>query len=368
MGELSALSDEELQSRLIALRKAERFALGELLSHLAEMDRRWHRLSLAQPSLFMYCTRVLGYSEGAAYKRIRVARVFNEFPRLRAVHDEGKIHLAGLHLLAPHLTPTNFEDMVERATGKTKAEIEFIVAAKNPRPDAPDSIRIAAPSALDAEPAGSMFALPASGEILAAAALPPDPAAAAASVPPSPPEPQRLSPWERLATRHVIEPLSATRVKFTFTGGLDLLDLVKRAQDLLRHKYPAGDLERILGDALDALLERKDPDRRLKRLKEDGRRAPDPGGCDPYSRRIPQAVRDEVWRRDGGQCSRVGPDGARCPERGGLEFDHVVPHALGGPSNDAKNIRLLCRAHNRLAAVRLFGDAVTRHWARRTDA
>ncbi|MDD5657597.1 MAG: HNH endonuclease signature motif containing protein [Elusimicrobia bacterium] len=72
------------------------------------------------------------------------------------------------------------------------------------------------------------------------------------------------------------------------------------------------------------------------------------------SRRIPQSVKDEVWARDGGRCAFVSAGGKRCDERDGLEFDHVVPWAMGGRSHDPRNIRLLCRAHNRLRAWAIF--------------
>jgi len=59
-----------------------------------------------------------------------------------------------------------------------------------------------------------------------------------------------------------------------------------------------------------------------------------------YNRpRIPESVRIEVWRRDGGKC-------ARCGSREKLEYDHIVPISKGG-SNTARNIELLCERHNR---------------------
>src|SRR5262249_37836048 len=140
------------------------------------------------------------------------------------------------------------------------------------------------------------------------------------------------------------------------------------AQEVLKHKYPAGDLDCVFRDALEALLDKKDPERRLRRKELAGRSAtpsPTPTGTLPPSganaaRRIPQAVRDQVWRRDGGQCVFVGDDGERCPERGGLEFDHIVPFAVGGPSNNPKNIRLLCKAHNLQHARGSLGDLALR--------
>jgi len=50
-------------------------------------------------------------------------------------------------------------------------------------------------------------------------------------------------------------------------------------------------------------------------------------------------TRDEVWRRDLGRCTR-------CGGREHLEFDHIVPIAMGG-SNTSRNIELLCESCNR---------------------
>lgn len=59
-----------------------------------------------------------------------------------------------------------------------------------------------------------------------------------------------------------------------------------------------------------------------------------------YSReRIPEEVRIEVWRRDGGKC-------AHCGSREKLEYDHIVPISKGG-SNTVRNIELLCERCNR---------------------
>jgi len=54
---------------------------------------------------------------------------------------------------------------------------------------------------------------------------------------------------------------------------------------------------------------------------------------------IPEAVRHEVWRRDGGRC-------VHCGSQENLEFDHIIPISKGG-ANTARNIQLLCEACNR---------------------
>jgi len=54
---------------------------------------------------------------------------------------------------------------------------------------------------------------------------------------------------------------------------------------------------------------------------------------------IPEDVKRDVFRRDGGRCAVCGSDEL-------LQFDHVIPVALGGAST-AQNLQLLCAPCNR---------------------
>lgn len=56
-------------------------------------------------------------------------------------------------------------------------------------------------------------------------------------------------------------------------------------------------------------------------------------------RLIPSIVKQEVWRRDQGQC-------VECGATDELHFDHVVPYSKGGTSLTAENVQLLCARHN----------------------
>jgi len=55
---------------------------------------------------------------------------------------------------------------------------------------------------------------------------------------------------------------------------------------------------------------------------------------------VPERIRNEVWRRDGGKC-------VECGSIYKLEFDHIIPIAKGGRSNTARNLRILCEPCNR---------------------
>ena len=80
---------------------------------------------------------------------------------------------------------------------------------------------------------------------------------------------------------------------------------------------------------------------------------------------MPAAVRREVWTRDEGRCAFVGEKG-RCTETGFLEFHHLEPFALGGPTT-VENLALRCRRHNTYEATLSFGEReapVVREYAR----
>jgi 5-methylcytosine-specific restriction endonuclease McrA len=65
----------------------------------------------------------------------------------------------------------------------------------------------------------------------------------------------------------------------------------------------------------------------------------------PHREPLPRAVRLAVWRRDRGRCRECG-DGFD------LQYDHVIPLALGGASS-VDNLQLLCGDCNRAKGASL---------------
>ena len=88
-----------------------------------------------------YCTDVLHLSDAEAYLRIAAARASRRHPVLLTMLDDGRLHLSGIAVLAPHLTDTNCEELLARATHKSKRELLVLVAEIAPKPDVPPSIR-----------------------------------------------------------------------------------------------------------------------------------------------------------------------------------------------------------------------------------
>src|SRR3954465_8841560 len=91
---------------------------AELLLHLAEIDERKLYAQRAFPSLHVFCVKELGFSDGAAYNRIRVARTARRWPAVLDALRTGTVHLSGLRVLVPHFTDHNHEALLAEAAGK----------------------------------------------------------------------------------------------------------------------------------------------------------------------------------------------------------------------------------------------------------
>ena len=143
---LSHLADPVLLRDLAALVARDRTTTAALLAHLAEVDERRLYLPAAHPSMFSYCVHVLHLSEQATYKRIRVARTARQFPAIFTAVAEGRVHLGGVILLAPHLTHDTVDGLLAAVTHKTCAEIEMLLAQRFPQPDLPTRVQALPPT------------------------------------------------------------------------------------------------------------------------------------------------------------------------------------------------------------------------------
>ncbi|HEY3118456.1 MAG TPA: HNH endonuclease signature motif containing protein [Chloroflexota bacterium] len=324
--QITQLTDLELLKRIELLAQREREATAILIAHLAEMEARRLYLQEGYSSLFTYCTRVLRFSERAAYRRMEAAKIGLKFPIVLEMLSAGWINLTTITLLAPELTPANHQKLLAASKHKTRKQIERIVAALRPRPAVPSTIR-----QLPNRTASLVFNPPSKAEAAG------EPATPVLEI--------------RPPKRPVVVPLSAKRYQVAFTATQETHELLERAQDLLRHQIPNGDIGEVIAIALKVLV------RELEKEKIAATDRPRNGrGTDPLSRHIPAAVRRQVWKRDGGQCAFVGHNGSRCPERGFLEFHHVEPYAHGGKAT-VDNIALRCRAHNGFEADLHVGRA-----------
>jgi len=138
---LQSIPDDELLRRLAELMVQSRRVEADNVAHIAEVDERRLYAREAFPSMFAYCADVLHLSEAEAYLRIAAARASREHPMLLTMLADGRLHLTAIAKLAPHLTRENRDALLERATHRSKRQIEEQIAEIAPRPDVPVMVR-----------------------------------------------------------------------------------------------------------------------------------------------------------------------------------------------------------------------------------
>jgi|SRR5438128_2412648 len=131
---VQSLRSSDLRSATRDLVRRSHGVEAALLVHLGEIDERKLYLDWAFSSMFAFCVGELGFSEDVACNRINLARAARGMPVILEAVRSGQVHLAGLRLLAPHLTAENQDRVLAEATGKSKREIEELVARLSPQP------------------------------------------------------------------------------------------------------------------------------------------------------------------------------------------------------------------------------------------
>jgi 5-methylcytosine-specific restriction endonuclease McrA len=368
---LSVIPDDELLRRLGELVSHSRRVEADLVAHIGEVDERKLYAREAAPSMFAYCTERLRLSEAEAYRRITVARAARKHEVLLAMLRDGRLHLSGIAMLAPLLTPDNRDTLLKRATHRSKRQIQELVAELSPRPDAPSLMRKLPPKRLTPLPGASQGqdqARSAALELVPGRVSTPAPASARAlepSVTPptasGPCSPLALAPTPPPSRPAVVEPLSPARYKVQFTASAELHDKLERLSALMRSEVPDGDLAAIIERAVTEKLERLEA-RRYAQTSAPRKELGDSVTL-PASRHIPAAVRRAVRERDGDRCRYVDEQGRRCSARDRLELHHRHPFGMGG-DHSPDNLRLLCSVHNRYLAEHDYGSAAIRRHRR----
>jgi hypothetical protein len=296
--------------------------------------------------------------------------------------QSGDATLTTICLIGPHLTAANCCELLDAVRHKSKREVEQLVATLAPKADVPATVRklparavpsrreapsdaVPHPMQLDRLKGTSQPApLPSTGSTKGTSGASelrrPNPAEAHGT--PTGDAPAVMPPAVALAPARpaIVAPLAPERYKVQFTASRELHDKLRRAQDLLRHAVPDGDVAVVIDRALTMLVEE------LERRKLAAARRPRaPQSRLAESRYVPAAVKRTVWSRDEGRCTFVGVQG-RCTERGFLEYHHLSPFAAGGETS-ADNLALRCRAHNQFEAEKFFGPLFARETRGRYD-
>ncbi|PYM52803.1 MAG: hypothetical protein DMD77_28705 [Candidatus Rokuibacteriota bacterium] len=267
---LSHLSNQELLRDLAAIVARDRGTTAEMLAHIAEVDDPRLYAQEGFPSMFAYCVQVLHMSEDTAFKRIRAARTARQFPAIFEAVADGRLHLSAVVVLAPYLTEENATELLAGATHKTRAEIEWLLAERFPRPDLPERIE-----ALSDLPAPNLSAGPAAGHVKELPkSLVPEPVAS--------------------STPHgKVTPLSAERVALQTSIATAAYENLRYAQALLGHQLKTSDIAEVIERASEAIVREAEK----QKFCATSRQGTGRHGSSADPRHIPAAVKRAVWKR-----------------------------------------------------------------------
>jgi hypothetical protein len=297
---IHGLTDSQLHSSTLHAASEERRASLLVLRHFREVEARRLYAKRGHSSMFEYVTRELGYSEGAAYRRIASARLMKEIPE---VEDKVESGLLKLHQLAQVQSVARAEKRETGMTVSAEKKKEWIA-------------QIEGKSSRETERTLSLLA----------------PRAALA-----------------LAKLDRERPIGEDGVRIEFTANKKLMAKLERVRQLAAYRvgFKASHAELLewMADEVLKKLEKDRPSEKAAALPAlEARKV----RASKNPRYIPTYVRREVWARDQGICRYRDPGtGNRCRSRLGLQIDHVVPVASGGRGS-AENLQLLCVAHHQL--------------------
>ena len=274
----------------------------------------------------------------------RLALIARELP-LFFVNNRISLTVAGL--LAPHLSEDNVNTLLADCAGMTKkAALEYLVRIE-PKPVFEPSIRKrpARPVPVESPPAESPAAPPRESTM----------------------SKRQLSP----SSPNILQPARPTVFNFRFSADRSFKKKFERLAEVMGVENAQKHMAEFLEQALDVALDKKDPKRKLERRKarqkatkttsrpEEMSENVTPGAPrvkdEPArSRYIPAETIERVHARGNHQCEFKSADGRRCQSRTGLEVEHEQPFAIFR-SHDEQFLRILCPAHNRLAAEHVYG-------------
>ena len=139
MDESKTLTDHDLNQKVKNLAINERKLTKEILLYIAEVDKRRLYLRMAYTSLYEYLTKEIGYSEGAAQRRIDAARLMHKVPEVSSKIEDGSLHLAQIskvqkicrHIKKESGAPVDLATqriVLEKLENKTSIETDLILA------------------------------------------------------------------------------------------------------------------------------------------------------------------------------------------------------------------------------------------------
>ena len=306
MNTFQKISDADLITITKTLVAEERMKTVQVIEHLQVIyDRRLH-LKRGYQSLHEFLVKELGYSDGAAHRRISAMRLVSDVPEVKQSIAEGKLSLTTASQVQNFFqTEKKREKVYDRAE---KLELLSSLAGTS-RIQCERKLAEVSPAYVAKE---QVLSIPQDDEVV-----------------------RLMDEYRKLAM--LSDGTSQNIIKSALKCAIAQLKAKEERNAALTSKRPeyvdkqipvsSGRIAKTTGTPLEKLP----------------------------SRFIPQVVKRVIWQRDKAQCAYIDPKTKRrCEARGHLEFDHAQPFAMAGKTT-AENLRLMCKSHNQMLAMAAYG-------------
>ena len=295
------MTSEQKAIHLKAMNARERFREFEIefLKIIQDVERAKLHRAMGYPSVFAYATQELNFTESVAYMFIAVARKASELPELL---DSGLSVFKSSRIVAV-INRQNCRELIEFAQKNSTRSIDAEMARRNPN-----------------------------------------------------------------SRRERLKLLSEESIELTVKVSKSFASKLKRVESLLAQKGKTLGIGAALEASVDEFLRKHDPVEKAKRSVARRDRTENQNEMksnqdqsvqnrskqtELCAHRVPIRTpltadqKHQVFVRDQGKCTHIGPNGRRCDSDRWLQIHHIVEVSRGG-SNEPENLTTLCSFHHDL--------------------
>jgi hypothetical protein len=301
---LKCKSNDELIRTLKLQVENERKILMDILYSLKEVEERKLHLELGFTDLYTFAMKELGYTAGAAHRRISAMRLLKTVPELAPKLESGEL---GLENASQAQVFFRKEDQRRKEQGEIRLSLE-------------EKREVVSELFGKSTREGQRILMEKSPDV--------------------------MIPSEK------VRPLPEQKSLVQFIASEGLMSKLEELKNLLAHQNFEGRMDVLVEKIADIALKELRPQPPKAEVKAKPASTPAPG-MTSRSRHIPVEVKRKVHQRDQNGCTYKDPKTGRvCQSRHGLQFDHIVPFSLGG-AHTVENLTLRCGAHNRYRAEKM---------------
>ena len=408
--QIKQLSNEKLLSQTKLLVQKERDVHIQILTHLAEIDSRKLFFRRGFSSLFDYAVRELGYSEGAAYRRIKAMKLCQDMPETENRLQSGHLSLSTACQLQVFFERQGRKVREEKKKAlllKTSEERVASIEKEEQRKRIVGAEFHSPERELEEQVMGEKVTSPAK-EGLKAKIIEKKVNINCQSLSQEEKEDlvkkvegcSRRATEKLLAERDPSLSLSQEKTRFLGKGKVEIKitideECYKRLEELknlLSHKNPALSYGKLLSILSEEGLKKHDPRKKsirqrdqktqtkvspaklelknqkkeqiatsakkeVQEIKKEAEGAftsakkqiqknPTKHQIKKISRTIPSWLKKYIWKRDGGRCNYTDPKTKRCCSSKHLLQIDHIRPFAMGGKTEKENLRLLCAGHN----------------------